>query len=326
MAIDLPEISTDQLLNMRPSRNDLDPFRPYHFLVEQEFSAYGSLGNVATLFLTNRECPFHCVMCDLWKNTLTSTVPDSAIPTQVLYALQKLEIDPMAPMSVPDIKLYNSGNFFDTRAIPKDQRTELGQIVSRFRTVVVENHPAFCDEQCEEFNNMLDGQLEVAIGLETIHPDILPWLNKQMTTESFREAVERLTCSGIRVRTFILLRPPGLTEAEGIHWAVRSIEFAFDCGVECCSIVPVRSGNGALDQMQETGKFTTTTINAMEEVLERGLELKRGRVFMDLWDVEQFYRCKSCSEQRAARIHQMNTTQTITKPVVCQINCAGRSV
>ena len=325
MAIDLPEISTDQLLNMRPSRNDLDPFRPYHFLVEQEFSAHGSLGNVATLFLTNRECPFHCVMCDLWKNTLTSTVPDSAIPTQVLYALQKLDIDPMAPMSVPDIKLYNSGNFFDTRAIPKDQRTELGQIVSRFRTVVVENHPAFCDDQCAEFNNLLDGQLEVAIGLETIHPDILPWLNKQMTIESFREAVERLTSSGIRVRTFILLRPPGLTEAEGIHWAVRSIEFAFDCGVECCSIVPVRSGNGALDQLQETGKFATTTINSMEEVLERGLELKRGRVFIDLWDVEQFYRCKSCSEQRAARIHQMNTTQTVTNPVVCQINCAGRS-
>lgn len=323
MAIDLPEISTDQLLDMRPPRNQLDPFRPYQFLIEQEFSAHGSLDNVATLFLTNRECPFHCVMCDLWKNTLTSTVPESAIPTQVLYALQELEIDPAAPMSVPDIKLYNSGNFFDIRAIPADQRAKLGEIVSRFRTVIVENHPAFCDQQCAQFNELLEGQLEVAIGLETIHPEILPWLNKQMTVDTFRSAVELLTNSGIRVRTFILLRPPGLSEAEGIQWAMRSIEFAFDCGVECCSVVPVRGGNGALDQLQDSGKFTTTTIHSMEEVLERGLELNRGRVFMDLWDVENFYRCNSCGEQRAARIHKMNTTQLITDSVNCEINCAG---
>ena len=323
MAIDLPEISTDQLLDMRPPRNQLDPFRPYQFLIEQEFSAHGSLDNVATLFLTNRECPFHCVMCDLWKNTLTSTVPESAIPTQVLYALQELEIDPAAPMSVPDIKLYNSGNFFDIRAIPADQRAKLGALVSRFRTVIVEDHPAFCDQQCAQFNELLEGQLEVAIGLETIHPEILPWLNKQMTVDTFRSAVELLTNSGIRVRTFILLRPPGLSEAEGIQWAMRSIEFAFDCGVECCSVVPVRGGNGALDQLQDSGKFTTTTIHSMEEVLERGLELNRGRVFMDLWDVENFYRCNSCGEQRAARIHKMNTTQLITDSVNCEINCAG---
>ena len=30
----------------------------------------GGCVDVATLFLTNRECPFRCLMCDLWKNTL----------------------------------------------------------------------------------------------------------------------------------------------------------------------------------------------------------------------------------------------------------------
>ena len=33
----------------------------------------------AVVFLTNRECPFRCVMCDLWMNTLDETVPRGAI-------------------------------------------------------------------------------------------------------------------------------------------------------------------------------------------------------------------------------------------------------
>ena len=319
MAIDLPELSTDQLLNVRPPRNELDPFRPYHFLLEKQFSARGQLANVATLFLTNRECPFHCVMCDLWKNTLTSTVPENAIPTQVSFALNELGIDPANPAAanVSDIKLYNSGNFFDTKAIPLEQRRAVAEMVSRFQTVVVENHPAFCDDRCLEFQDLIDGQLEIAIGLETIHPQVLPWLNKQMTVESFRSAVRLLTGYGVPVRTFILLRPPGLSEAEGVDWAMRSIEFAFDCGVECCSVVPVRGGNGVMDQLRADGSFTPPTIRSMEEVLERGLELKRGRVFMDLWDVEQFYSCESCSGQRAQRIHSLNTTQSITDSIVC---------
>ena len=50
-------------------------------------------------------------MCDLWKNTLTETVPVGAIPAQIEYALARL---PAARV----IKLYNSGSFFDPRAIP----------------------------------------------------------------------------------------------------------------------------------------------------------------------------------------------------------------
>ena len=72
------------VLSRRPQRNALDPWRPWAFFVEDEPCAMnpvpctlspGSDGlsrvPVATIFLTNRECPWRCLMCDLWKNTLT---------------------------------------------------------------------------------------------------------------------------------------------------------------------------------------------------------------------------------------------------------------
>ena len=39
-------------------------------------------------------------------------------------------------------------------------------LVSPFERVVVECHPRLIDDRCEEFDAKLDGQLEVAMGLE----------------------------------------------------------------------------------------------------------------------------------------------------------------
>ena len=64
----------------RSPRPDVDPFRPQAFLVEQERAESGEVVPVATVFLTNRECPGNCLYCDLWKNTTAETVPANSPP------------------------------------------------------------------------------------------------------------------------------------------------------------------------------------------------------------------------------------------------------
>src|SRR6266550_1585537 len=78
------------ILARRPERNRVDPSRPVAFLIEQEPAESGDVQKVATIFLANRECPWRCLMCDLWKNTLVETVPVGAIPAQIDYALSQL--------------------------------------------------------------------------------------------------------------------------------------------------------------------------------------------------------------------------------------------
>src|SRR5208337_4826697 len=104
--------------------------------------------------------------------------------------------------------------------------------------------------------------LQVAMGLETIHPEVLPRLNKRMTLADFDRATRFLGQHGIDVRAFLLLRPPFLSEQEGITWAKRSIEYAFDRGVECCVVIPTRAGNGAMDRLQEQGLFCLPRLEA----------------------------------------------------------------
>jgi archaeosine synthase beta-subunit len=253
-------------------------------------------------------------MCDLWKNTTVDAVPVGSIPNQLKHAL---EILPAAK----HIKLYNAANFFDTNSIPSQDYDSILEIVRPFQSVIIENHPKLCGPRCFSFAERIksNGQrFEVAMGLECIHPDVLPRLNKQMTLDDFRRAADRLVADEIRVRAFILLRPPFLSEQEGVEWAMKSIEFAFAAGVECCSIIPTRFGNGALEQLSAEGWFQPPTMSSMETVIAQGLALHGGRVFMDTWDARQFTECNECADARINRINKMNQTQSILEPVNCK--------
>ena len=296
----------------RGAKNKIDPYRPYAFSTEKERIKSGKIEDVTTIFLSNKECPFTCLMCDLWKNTTNEKVPPGAIPEQIKWGLDQL------PQS-KHIKLYNSGNFFDKQAIPVEDHGEIASLLQDFDTVIVESHPRLINDNVLRFRDMLGKELQVAIGLETVHPDILPRLNKRMEVSDFRESIEFLNQNDISSRAFILLRPPFLTEAEGIEWAKRSIDFAFKCGVECCVIIPTRAGNGAIDWLNDQGHYTPPGITSLEEVLDYGVSLKSGRVFADLWDIEKFSTCNNCLESRKARLESTNLHQHLLPPVLC--NC-----
>ncbi|MDG2358889.1 MAG: radical SAM protein [Planctomycetaceae bacterium] len=315
MELPLSDISDREILDARPARNSLDVDRPYEFLVEPERGADGLIEHVATIFLVNRECSFRCLMCDLWKNTTVKSVPVGAIPQQIDYALER---SPKAQHA----KLYNSGNFFDAKAIPKEDWPVIVERVRGFKSIIVENHPKLCGDGCFEFRDMLavhGVELEIALGLETVHPEVLPRLNKQMTAEDFAFAAEKLIAAGIRLRTFILLRPPFLSEEEGIEWALKSIEFAFEAGVSCCSVVGTRAGNGIMEQLENDGLFQSPQLSSLEDVQERGLNLGVGRVFIDTWDAQQFTNCVECAEQRIQRIADMNLSQQVIARIKCPI-------
>jgi len=298
------------ILTQRPQKNPVSPWQPYAYLMEKERTADGRIEEVATIFLANRECPFRCLMCDLWKNTTDRRVPAGAIPAQIQWALDRLT-------SAQHLKLYNSGNWFDVQAIPPADFPKIARLLDRFKTVIVENHPRLVDARCLAFRDLLQPRLQVAMGLETVHPEVLQRLNKRMTLADFKRAVRYLTQNGIQVRAFILLRPPFLEESEGIVWAKRSLDFAFAAGVECCVIIPTRRGNGALERLQELGLFASPRIESLEEVLEYGIQLQGGRVFADLWDIEKFSCCDECKAKRVRRMRRMNLTQTLAPPIRC---------
>ena len=109
----------------------------------------------------------------------------------------------------------------------------------------------------------------------------------------------------------------GLDEAAGLLWATRSIQFAFDQGATVVSLIPTRAGNGAMETLQARGLFSPPKLATLESAHAYGIQLQRGRVFADLWDLEQFSECAQCFAPRRDRLHHMNLEQALLEPVPC---------
>ena len=309
----------DFVLQHRGPKNPLDCHRAYASLWEEERDHRGVLASTAVVFLTNRECPFRCVMCDLWVNTLDRPVPSGAIATQIRSALADLP-------PARQIKLYNAGSFFDPAAIPAADDEEIAASVQGFERVVVESHPAFLagayGERCLRFRDLISGQLEVAVGLETAHAEVLARLNKKMTLETFERATNFLRVHDITLRVFILLSPPFMPAGQSVEWACRSLDLAAKCGATAATVIPTRGGNGAMEVIGSS--FRPPRLPELESAVEHGLASDAVRVFADLWSIERFFDC-DCSPARAARLRVMNREQRAPPRIACACDDIGGS-
>jgi radical SAM enzyme (TIGR01210 family) len=313
------------VLDARGGRPLHDPWRHQGLVVEDEPSAEGNVVAIATVFLTGRECPWRCVMCDLWRHTTTADTPPGAIPAQISAARQELGV---RGVTATHVKLYNAGSFFDPHAVPERDYPAVAESLHGLTRVVVESHPSLVGRRVDRLLDALDRhrspggrpvQLEVAMGLETGHPDALGLLNKRMTVDDFRAAAEALARRSVALRVFLLIWPPFVPFDEQDDWLVRSLDLAFSCGASVASLVPTRAGNGAVELPAENGCFRAPRLEDIERSIERAHEAcsGRGRILVDLWDLERFADCRPCFAARRARLHAMNLEQRIRPPVPC---------
>ncbi|MEA3247604.1 MAG: hypothetical protein U9Q74_15735 [Gemmatimonadota bacterium] len=298
------------ILSRRPPRNAVAPDRAYGTFVEPEAGADGVVRDAATILLTNRECPWKCVMCDLWMNTLEVSVPPGAIRAQLDAALDGL------PRTTV-IKLYNAGSFFDAKAIPPGDFVSIAERLSVFDRVIVECHPALVGPPVREFASLLTGTLEVAMGLEVADDRILDLLNKRMTLAMYAAAAAQLGEMGVDHRAFVLVQPPFVASADAVRMAVESARFAFAQGATAVSLIPTRGGNGAMQALAHAGHFARPALATLEDAHDATLALGSGRVFADVWDLARFSVCDTCFPAREARLREMNLTQRPLPRVAC---------
>ena len=311
------------IIDRRDRRLARDPFTHQGVLVEPEPDETGRVLATATVFLTGRECAWRCVMCDLWRFTTAEDTPATAIPAQLRIAVDGLRADGARP----DVwKLYNASSFFDRRAVPPSDDDAIAAIVGGAARVVVESHPALLGERVWRFRDRLDTYgtaLEVAMGLETVHPAALDAINKGVSVEGFRDAAQSLRQAGIAWRAFLLVHPPFVPVGERRDWLRRSVTFARECGASAVSLIPTRSTEGAMQALSGEGSFVEPTLDDLEQASADALMTTGLRVFADLWDLDQHSRCSQCFEARRARLALQNVEQRVAPAVECRA-CARR--
>jgi radical SAM enzyme (TIGR01210 family) len=304
--------ASDRIRSLRPAKPYVDPYVAHGSVLEEERRPDGTIERALTVFLAGAECPFTCSFCDLWKYTIDGPTPPGALTAQLARVLDAHE----GP--APDrLKLYTASNFFDRRAVPAEDLAGLAALAAPFSAVTVESHANTVGEPALAFARAIGGRLEVAVGLETVHPAACAQLNKRLDLARFDRAAAFLGRHDIEMRVFVLLGAPHVPHDESVEWTVRTVEHAARAGAAVVAIIPVRGGNGEMERLEALGHATPPTLAQLEESLDRCIGLAGTVVTADLWDIKRLAPCERCRSTRVERLRRLNVTARAEPRVAC---------
>ena len=303
-----------RIRGLRPPKVYVDPYKAHGSVLEQERRPGGAIEQALTVFLSGAECPFTCSFCDLWKWTVDGATPPGALTGQLSSVLHA------HAETMPDrVKLYNASNFFDQRAVPPEDLAGMALLASSFGGVTVESHASTVGPRVLAFAQQLSGRLEVAMGLETIHPAAIAQLNKRLDLPRFDRAAAFLVDNDIDLRVFVLLGTPWVSADEVVASTVETVEYAVERGASVVSIIPVRGGNGEMERLQAAGHFVPPTLLQLEMALDGCAQFTDAVVTADLWDVEQLPACEHCRPARIERLGRLNAAGGAEARVACSM-------
>ncbi len=209
-----------------------------------------------------------CSMCG-YVNDVAREVSPADLTHQLDAVLKRHAGQPM-------VKVYTSGNFFDDHEVSPEMREKiLKELGDRCDKVIVETLSHLLRrEQLDHAMTFVDA-LEVAFGLESTNPHVLRHsVNKMWGLEEHARAAALCRDAGATVKTYLLVKPPFLTEREAIEDAVRSGHEA-DPHSDTISFNPVNVQSRTLvDRLFHRGEYRPPWLWSVVEVLERTRELK----------------------------------------------------
>lgn len=209
-----------------------------------------------------------CSMCG-YVNDVAQEVSTADILHQLDVVLKKHSGQPI-------VKVYTSGNFFDDHEVSPGVRerilTELGD---RCDKVIVETLAHLLrKDQLEHAMKYVD-DLEIALGLESTDDRVLRYaVNKVWGLKEHARAADLAHELGATVKTYLLIKPPFLTEREAIDDAVRSGHDA-DPYSDTISFNPVNvQSRTIVDRLYRRGGYRPPWLWSVVDVLERTEDLK----------------------------------------------------
>ncbi len=236
----------------------------------------GKVVDAFVIILRTRGCAWAltggCTMCGYVNDATRHSVDEENISYQFESAIQNFSEEKI-------VKVYTSGSFFDEGEIPTAaQEGILESLDQKTDKIIVETRPKFVTE--ERLTGIKNKEkIEVAIGLESANDFILEHsINKGFRVEDYIKAAELLKSLKIGLKTYLLIKPPFLSEKEALDDAVRSAGLAAKYS-QTLSFNPVNIQRFTLvERLWRNGEYRPPWLWSVVEVLKRSSEIKDIRL------------------------------------------------
>lgn len=220
------------------------------------------------------------------------------------------------------LKIYTSGSFLDPGEIPKDILYDLlKEAGDHFDRVLIESRPEFVTpDTLKDIKDL--AELEIAIGLESADNEVLMHsINKGFTFQDYLRAGEFLRSRDIPLRTYLLLKPPFMTEGEAIRSAKESISKVEDLS-ETISINPMNIQNFTfVEHLFRKGNFHPPSLWSLLEVLKTPSRSRLISAPSGGGTRRGVHNCGNCDKPILESIREFSLYQD---PVVLDHSCSCR--
>lgn len=212
-----------------------------------------------------------CLMCGYNQAASGSGIGEEELLKQLETAKSKLQGEEM-------VKIYTSGSFLDEREIPSSVRERILQDFASCKRILFESRPEFVTE--ESLSRLPADKVEIALGLESANDLILrKCINKGFGAADYQRAASLIKSKGMRVRTYLLLKPPYLTEKQAMLDTLASIDFAHALS-DSISVNPVNvQRETQVESLFRRGDYRPPWLWTLVEVLRQGRSKTDIRVF-----------------------------------------------
>jgi len=201
-----------------------DPRQPVRTWSEKDVLD-GTIVDAFVIILRTRGCSWAlssgCTMCGYFNDSMLIRVAEEDLQAQFETALQHYKNEKI-------VKLFTSGSFLDPSEVPLPvQHSILSTLNTTAEKISVESRPEYITEK--QIQRIQKGvplnKFEVGIGLETSNDQVRTYaINKGFSFKDYKEAATVLRTHKVGVKTYVLLKPPFLTENEALLDCIQTMK------------------------------------------------------------------------------------------------------
>ncbi len=251
-------------------KNSWDAKYPATVYYTPETLADGTPTTALTVILRTKGCHWWwssgCTFCGYFNDTRDDVTSDD-LHSQWENALSKF--DDFENMGM--VKVYTSGSLLEDREIPVDfQERVLRDCHQLGKELVVESRTEQLTIEKLEWATSINPKFSVAIGLEAYDDEVLKFhVNKGFSVKSWDRAVENLNKFGLRVKTYLMFKPPFMSEGDALNHGVKWILDVAEKSDEI-SVNPMNIQKGTvIDRLFRNNEYRPPWLWSLVELIHR---------------------------------------------------------
>jgi radical SAM enzyme (TIGR01210 family) len=261
-----------------------------------------------------------CSMCGYFNDSMWDNVSDDDLLAQFNTAMRNYSGQSF-------VKFFTSGSFLDDNEIrPKARKQILGKLAETTDKVSVESRPEFItDRKLSDIKELFESKtFEVGLGLETANDFIRKYsLNKGFIFEDYKKAAKKLKKYNIKVKTYVLVKPPFLTEKESINDAINTFD-KIKKVTDTVSFNPTNvQRNTVVEYLWNRRQYRPAWLFSVVEIIKKSKKIsEKVRIKCDIvggGSIRGAHNCKFCDRKFLDAISEFSLSQNLS--VFNNLNC-----